>query len=175
MIKRMMAGCALLSCIAFAQDNRKPGLWEITSTMQSQGMGIPEDRLAKMTPEQRAQVEAMVSSQMKRAAQPTISKSCETAETIKREQTFGQDRNKSCKVTPISSSGSKRVMQISCDGATGKTEGTITVESIDPEHFTGTMAMHINAEGRKMEMNSKASGKWLGPNCGDVKPYDYSK
>jgi hypothetical protein len=180
MITRILTGCALLSYIAFAQDPRKPGLWETSVAMQMPGMAIPEDRLAKMTPEQRAQVEAMMSSRMGRGAQPTTSRSCETAETLKREQTYGQDKNKTCKATQVSSSGSKRVIQINCENESMKSDGTMTVEFLDPEHFNGTMVMHVNAQGRSMDVNQKISGKWLGADCGDVKvadpkPRDLSK
>jgi hypothetical protein len=177
MIKRMMTGCALLSCVVYAQDNRRPGLWELSAQMQGPGMAamIPEDRLAKMTPEQRAQVEAMMASRMGGGAQPIITKSCETTETIKKEQAYGQDKNRTCKVATVSSTGSKRVMQISCDTPNGKSEGTMTVDIPDPEHFNGTMVMHVNSQGRSVDMNQKITGKWLGSDCGDVKPRDYAK
>jgi hypothetical protein len=175
MIRRVLTGGVLLGCVAFAQDNRKPGLWETSVTMQMPGMAIPEDRLAKMTPEQRAQVEAMMSSRMGRGAQPISTRSCETAETLKREQTYGQDKNKTCKATTVSATGSKRVIQISCATENVKSEGTMTVEMPDPEHFAGTMVMHVNTQGRSMDTTQKISGKWLGSDCGDVKPRDYSK
>jgi hypothetical protein len=176
MIKKVLTGCALFSCIGYAQDNRKPGLWETSVQMQMPGMGIPEDALAKMKPEQRAQVEAMMSSRMGPGAKPFVSKSCETAETLKKEQTYGADRGaQSCKTTQVSNSGSKHVIQISCDTGNGKSEGTMTIDTPDPEHFTGAMQMHVTTQGRSVDMNQKMTGKWVSSDCGDVKPLNYSK
>jgi hypothetical protein len=175
MITKVIAGYALFSCLVLAQESRKPGLWETSVTMQMPGMGIPEDRLAKMTPEQRAQVETMMSSRMGRGAQPITHKSCETPETLKREQTYGADQGRTCKATPVSSSGSKQVIQISCENENMKSEGTITVETPDSEHFSGTIVMHVNNQGRNMDMTQKISGKWISSDCGDVKPRQYAK
>ena len=55
------AAIALAQAAEYAKPNIKPGLWEVTVTPKVSGeMPIPEDQLAKMTPEQRAKVEAMV-------------------------------------------------------------------------------------------------------------------
>ncbi len=175
MITKVLTGCGLLSFLVFAQESRKPGLWETSVTVQMPGMGIPEDRLAKMTPEQRAQVEAMMSSRLGRGAQPTTNRSCETPETLKREQTYGADRGKTCKSTPVSSSGSKQVIQLSCENENMKSDGTITVDTPDSEHFNGTIVMHVNSQGRIMDMNQKISGKWISSDCGDVKPRQSTK
>lgn len=175
MITKVLTGYALLSCVVFAQESRKPGLWETSVTTQMPGMAIPEDRLAKMTPEQRAQVEAMMSSRMGRGAQPITNKSCETPETLKREQAYGADRGKTCKATPVSSNGAKQVIQLSCETENMKSDGTLTVETPDSEHFNGTMVMHVNSQGRNMDMTTKISGKWISSDCGDVKPRQYSK
>jgi hypothetical protein len=175
MITKVLAGYALLSCVVFAQESRKPGLWETSVTMQMPGMGIPEDRLAKMTPEQRAQVEAMMSSRMGRGAQPITGRSCETAETLKREHAYGADLGKTCKITPVSSNGTKQVIQLTCEMENGKTDATVTVETPDLEHFNATGVMHVNTQGRSMDMTQKISGKWISSDCGDVKPRQYAK
>src|SRR5258708_40299104 len=74
--------------------DRKPGLWETTSTTEMSGMPgmpagmpqIPPEQLAKMTPQQRAQVEAMLKSRMGAAGgapQSNTSKVCLTADSFK--------------------------------------------------------------------------------------------
>ena len=63
---RFLLALITLSAVAlWAADNIthlnvKEGLWETTSTRLMTGMGIPADSLAKMSPEQRAHVEAMM-------------------------------------------------------------------------------------------------------------------
>jgi hypothetical protein len=176
MIARILTGCALLGCIAFGQEsNRKPGLWETSVTQQMPGMPGMEERLAQMPPAQRAQFEAIMKSRMGPGAQPTVTKSCETPETLKREMAYGQDGGKTCKITTVSATGSKRVLQLNCENANMKSEGTATIESPDSEHFTGTVQMHVNSQGRSMDVTQKISGKWLGSDCGDVKPRELAK
>jgi hypothetical protein len=176
MTVRILNACALLACVAAAQDShRRPGLWETSITTQTPGMAIPDDRLAKLTPEQRAAFQAAMSSRMGAGAQPLITKTCETAETLKTEDNYGQYKNTSCKITPVSSSGSQRVMHMSCETATIKTEAKIIIENSDPEHFSGTIVTQINSQGRNMESSQKLSGKWISSDCGDVKPRVYSK
>jgi hypothetical protein len=174
---RLLAACALFACAGLAQDIRKPGLWETSVTMNTPGMGIPEDRLAQMTPQQRAQVEAIMSARGGGGgARATVTKACETAETLKHESSYGQESNgRTCKVTPVSMTGSKKVLNISCESANMKSEGTMNIDLPDSEHFNGTMQMHVVSQGRTMDITQKMSGKWLGPDCGDVKPRDYSK
>jgi hypothetical protein len=135
------------------------------------GMPIPEDSLAKMTPEQRAQLEAMMSS----GAPPFTNRSCETAETLKRQHAYGADRGKNCKTTPVSSNGSKQVIQFSCETDDVKSDGTLTVDTPDSEHFNGTIVMHVKSQDRNMDMTQKISGKWISSDCGDVKPRAYPK
>jgi hypothetical protein len=175
MTQRLFIAYALFSCIAFAQATRKPGLWETSSIMQVPMAGvIPPDRLAAMTPEQRAQFQAMMSSRAGRGAQPVVSRSCETPQTIAQAESFLTDKIRTCKVTPVSTSGSRRVVQVSCDTNDAKSEGTLTIDMTDSEHYNGSMVMNIFTGGRKMEMSQKMTGKWLGANCGDVKPRQIS-
>jgi hypothetical protein len=81
----------------------------VSSPGGASGMpAIPEDRLAKLTPEQRAQFEvAMKARGGGRASQPTVTKSCITQDQLNKPLTFGQDNNKSCTGTLVSSSCSR--------------------------------------------------------------------
>jgi Protein of unknown function (DUF3617) len=65
----LQAAVASLACTAavtalvqgadFTKPNIKPGLWEVTTNPKMSGqMPIPEEQLAKMTPEQRARLQA---------------------------------------------------------------------------------------------------------------------
>jgi hypothetical protein len=165
----------ILGGIAFAQTSRlKPGLWEAASEMNMGDVAsmIPQDKLAKMTPEQRAQVEAM----MKRSAStPMSTKLCYTKEQLDKGLNYNMERAGTCTSKTISNNGSKQVSEISCDSAKAKTTGTVSMEAIDPEHYAGVVQMHSVSNGQPRDMTIKVTGKWLGSNCGDVKPLDYSK
>jgi hypothetical protein len=60
------ATVALLAQAAdFVRPNIKLGLWEVTNNPQVSGqIPIPEDQLAKLSPEQRAKIEAMIQNGM---------------------------------------------------------------------------------------------------------------
>ena len=165
----------ILGCGLWAEDAIKPldvklGLWETTSTFQSSGMppvNIPPDALARMTPDQRAKVEAMMKGQG--SSRTTTTKSCMTREKMKRSEMF-YDEQKQCTKTVVSSSSSKLEMRLQCtmEGG-GKADGTVRVERMNSESTKGSVQMVSTSGDHTMNMNSTFTSKWLGPDCGDVK------
>src|ERR1700737_5419758 len=91
------------------KPNIKPGLWEVATNPKTSGeMPIPEDQLAKMTPEQRARLEAAMKAHMTNGAKPRVYKECMTPEKIARGfdiDPHGDDS--SCKRNVISSSANE--------------------------------------------------------------------
>ena len=75
-----VAVTTLVHAADYTKPNIKPGLWEVTVTPKMSGeMPIPDDQLAKMTPDQRAKVEAMVKGA---GSKPHVYKDCMTPEKI---------------------------------------------------------------------------------------------
>ena len=70
--------------------NVKEGLWEMTMTHSMTGMpavpNIPPDALAKLPPEQRARVEAMMK------GGPNVQKVCITKEKLEKHSAFSNNR-----------------------------------------------------------------------------------
>ena len=149
----------------------KLGLWETTSSVQTSGMppvNIPPDTLARMTPEQRAKVEAMMKSQGSGSPRTTTSKTCMTPEKMKRSEMFYEQ--KQCTKTVVTSTGSKLEMRMHCTMEGGaKADGTVRVERINSESTKGSVQMVSTSGDHTMNMNSTFTSKWLGPDCGDVK------
>ena len=165
----------LFSLTLFAADkiaplNVKEGLWEMTVTHSMIGMpampAIPPDALAKMPPEQRARIEAM----MKGGASTDVHKQCVTREKLERQSAFSDDR-KECTRTVLNSTGSKLEVKIHCEksGGQGSTDGTLLVEVVGSDNVKGSMHWVTNSSGRNMNMDFTFSSKYLGPACGDVK------
>jgi Protein of unknown function (DUF3617) len=183
MVRRILVGVAFAGALcsaAFADAlNVKPGLWETTvsSPGGAPGMGaIPQDRLANLSPEQRAAIEAAMRARGGGGSQPTVTKSCITAEQLSKPLTFGQDNNRSCKVSLVNSTRSKQEMALSCDNPNMKATGTLTIESQNDEHYTGVLLIHADGgDNGGMQINRKFTGKWISSDCGDVKPRDTSK
>jgi len=164
----------ILGCGLWAEDAIKPldvklGLWETTSTSQTSGMppvNIPEDALARMTPDQRAKMEQM----MKGSGSPRTNtvKSCMTREKMNRAEMFGADR-KNCTRAVVSSSGSKTEVRMECTDSGTTMKGIVRVERISSDSVKGSMQMTTTSGDRTMNMNSTFTSKYLGPDCGDIK------
>lgn len=173
----ILAGLALLWPIAsWAADdvkplNAKPGLWESSTRTEIGGKPmtmpqIPESALAKMPPEQRAQVEAMMKSG--RNGGPMVTKVCMTQESL-RAGAFGR-HDKPCTTKVVSSSATRQVLHVECAQQQAKSAGDITVEALDPQHIKGTVLMKSSVAGQTRDMKTTFESKWLSPDCGDVKP-----
>ncbi len=155
-----------------------PGLWEHSMTMKSQGgqmeaaMAQMQEQLARMTPEQRKQMEAMMSSRggsgmAMAAGKPTSVKVCITPEQAARDEIPQSQGN--CQQTSRERSGNTLKFKFACTGeraATGSGEYTF---SGDKAH-TGRVIVETMMRGQPERMEMEHSGRWLAADCGDVKP-----
>jgi Protein of unknown function (DUF3617) len=175
----LVAGVSLM-LIAEAADpiklDVKPGLWEIASEGQINGAPpVPEDVLARLTPEQRARFEASMQASMANAAKPRLSKHCMTPEKIQRGLDMEQQNNASCQRKVLSNSASKMDISEDCSDANGTTSIGEHFELSGPEQITGTVHVVRTAGGKSMTVNSTIHGKWLGASCGDIKDFELEK
>jgi len=160
---------ALFCATAWAADttplNVKTGEWEATVTGESSGqVPIPPEMLNKMTPEQRAKMEAAMKTLQ--APRTTVHKQCVKKEDLGKP--FGGDEErKSCKQTIVTSSSTRQEIHMDCEMGGGKQSGTFKLEAVDSGNVKGTMEMTASNGGRTMNMNSAFSAKWLGPVCSE--------
>jgi hypothetical protein len=166
----------ILFCVAvlWAADNITPlnvkeGLWEMTVTHSMTGMpampNIPPDTLAKMPPDQRARVEAMMNGQ----PSTDIRKECITKEKLEKHSAFSANRGE-CTRTVVSSTGSKLELKFHCEEKQSSSDGTFLMEAIGSDNVKGTMHSVINtSSGKTMNMDLTITSKYLGPACGDLK------
>ena len=148
--------------------NVKEGLWEMTVTHSMTGMpavpNLPPDALAKLPPEQRARVEAM----MKGSASTDVHKECITKEKLEKHSAFSNNRG-DCTRTVVNSTGSKLELKLHCEEKQATTDGTLVVEALGSDGVKGKMHSVTNTDGHAMTMDFTFSSKYLGPACGDVK------
>ena len=141
----------------------KPGQWETTVNGMTSGMPpIPDEVLQRMTPEQRAKMEAAWKARSG-ASTTTVNKNCIKKEDL--DKPFGPDSAKTCTLTFVSSSATKQEIRVTCNRESMTGNGTLKVEALDSEHIKGEMQMTANAGQHTMNMNSSFSSKWLGPTC----------
>jgi hypothetical protein len=141
----------------------KTGEWESTMTSETSGqLPIPQEMIDKMTPEQRAKMEAMMKARGMQGPRTTVTKSCVKQEDL--DKPFGRE-NKSCKQSIVTSSATQQEIHMECDMGGGKQVGTLKFEAVDSSTVKGSMQMTASNAGRTMNINSTFSAKWLGPAC----------
>jgi hypothetical protein len=184
-VKRILLASVMMCPVAiWAQDIKpldlKPGLYENTTVSQISGLQMPNmpqltpDQLAKMPPQARAQFEAMQKGGAG-APQTHTSKACITREQLSKPIFDGGDKGCSYKLT--SSSFNSQTIHVECTRGNTKTAGDITLDRVDAEHLKGDMLMKTSGDsstagsmGQNMTIKLTFTNKWLGSDCGDVKP-----
>jgi hypothetical protein len=172
-VSGLAAACVLALPVRADGLAVKPGLWESSS---SSGSGaprpsmaqIPPEQLARMTPEQQAMIRQRLSGGGG-GAQPTTHRYCVTQAMIQKGFT-GPDNDQRCTRTIISNTASAVEVRIVCTGEHPAT-GTISVRATDAASVAGTMDMTVSdGHGGTMPIHSTFQSRWLGADCGDVKP-----
>lgn len=168
----------LLGAATVAQAQKlAPGLWENTLTMKSgdgkmeAAMARMQEQLAKMPPEQRAQMEAMMASRGVAlggaGGAPNAVRVCISKEQAERnELPTGSDGR--CKRDSMERTGSTLKFKVTCTDPAGTGEGTFNF--ISDKAYSGSMVMNVTRDGRAMRMDMQQEGKWLGADCGTLKP-----
>lgn len=172
-----LAVTAWVHAAGLTKPNIKPGLWEVSINPKISGaMPIPEDQLAKMTPEQRARLEAAMQAHMAKGTKPRVYKECMTPEKIARGfeiDPHGDDA--SCKRNVVSSSTKELTLHDECSKPERKTVTDVHFEVKDGTQMSGKINVVVTSAGKTMTVNNTLQGKWLGASCGTVKDAELEK
>jgi hypothetical protein len=146
----------------------KPGLWERTSTMQQPGMpamAMPPE-MANMPPEKRAQMEKMMGMM---SGKPTTTRECITPEMLQRWEDYARQQSQGqCTHEVRERTPQKVSMTVTCDG--GRSTGTMEFLAPAPERMTSTVQMLHKTPAGERSMKLDSDARWLGADCGEVKP-----
>ncbi len=167
-----LAATAPLAAADLVKPNIKPGLWEVSIKPQISGqMPIPDEQLAKLTPEQRARMEAAMKTYMANSGKPRVYKECMTPEKIARGLDLdrrGEDA--SCQRKVVSSSANELTMHDECNDSSRKTVSDVHFEMKGGTQMSGKInVVSTSANGKSMTASSTVEGKWVATSCGDVK------
>ncbi|MDB5874078.1 MAG: hypothetical protein JWQ07_3520 [Ramlibacter sp.] len=173
-MKRTFVLAAALAAIASGAGAQqlKPGLWEINNKMQGAGMddrnAQMQQQLANMPADQRKMVEEMMAKQgVKAGAGGGMSvKICMTKEMVERNEVGAQRGD--CTTTQQSRSGNTMKMAFTCTNPPSSGEGQVTFAS--PESYSMRMNVSTVVQGKPEKVSMEGNGKWLGTDCGSVKP-----
>lgn len=173
----MVAAACLMTAVAApgAGQNQplqvKTGLWQVTQTTTINGgvAALPPDmqaRLAQMTPEQRARIEAAMKDQLGGAPHTTTFKSCVTQKDLdKQPWSSGTE----CKWTVITSTGTDMEARgTACE--LGKEEGMsseihIKIHVVDPGDARATFDGKATGNGHTLTLSGTHTAKWIGATC----------
>ena len=157
-------------------QNLKPGLWEMSTQMQggaagsADAMSKMQSEMAKLPPEQRKMMEDMMAKQgmqMGAAAGGGMAiKLCLTQEMVERNEMAKQQGD----CTHTSSPRSAKTMKFTfvCTKPPSSGEGEVTFSS--PEAYSSRVSVTSTARGKPEKTDIQSSGRWLGADCGNVKP-----
>jgi hypothetical protein len=95
---------------------------------------------------------------------------CVTQESLKRGLAFGAEDRPSCKQTVSKGSRTARELQMTCTERGGRQTIHVRYEAPTPDTMSGTVDIVMSDGGRQMSMKQVMRGRWIGPDCGDVKP-----
>ena len=134
-------------------------------------MAQVNQQMANMSPEQRKKVEEMMARNGVKMGPASPGggmsvKICMTKEMAERNEVPAQQGD--CKTTQQSRSGNTMKMAFSCSKPPSTGEGQITF--VSPEAYTTKMVMTSMASGKPQKVDMEGGGKWLGADCGSIKP-----
>ena len=156
---------AALTAAGAEKLNVKVGLWEITSLSRFSGMPpLPKEVLDKMTPQQRAEMEAKIKAAAAEEPEPEVSSECITQEDL--EKPFNSANAEECTQTIVRTTRNTQEIRLVCSGKT-KGSGTFRVTSPTPETMTADLDLKVGEGANVMSITSKIKGRWLGADCGD--------
>ena len=143
----------------------KTGQWQTTSTVNSGGtFAMPSDYMAKLTPEQRTQVEAAMKEMSKPKTTTRTNQDCLTQDQLNRGTPFKPD-NKECTQKVLSSTSNKLSVEQDCMEHSMSTKTLMSFEAEDPELVKGTGTVTVTSEGHTFTSNISFTSKWLSSSC----------
>ncbi len=169
--------CAAWMAAPASAQSLKPGLWEMNTKMQStnpeiaRGMENMQKQLAAMPPEQRKMMEDMMAKQGVKMGDGKGGgmsvKMCMTKEMAERHEVPMRHEG-DCTTTHSPMVGGKMKMSFTCTKPPSSGEGEMSFNG--DASYNMKMNVTSSNSGKPETMNMESSGKWLGSDCGDIKP-----
>lgn len=181
-MNRSCTHCALavslaLCSFAAAAQTMQAGLWEFKTQVDMGGASTPgmpgtqemQQQLAQLPPEQRQMLEDMMAKNGMGAApgSATAMRLCMTPAMLARQQMPVQMPG-NCRTESSPRSGNTTHIKYSCSDPSSSGEGDVTVTS--PGSYSMKMIATTTVEGQTQKVTVQGKGRWLGADCGSVKP-----
>ena len=175
-MRQTALACLLAAaCLPATAQSLKPGLWEVHNKMSGnaqmdQAMAEMHKQLATMPADQRKQMEAMMAQRGVAMAPGSggggmAVRTCMTKEMVDRNDVPMQD---GCRITSQQRSGNTTKMAFACSNPPSSGDGQFTYHS--GESYSSRMTVKTVVQGRNETMAMEGTGKWLGADCGSIRP-----
>lgn len=169
----LIAGLAGLPSFCQAQA-MKPGLWEFKQTPQldparQAQMAQAQKAMESMPPERRQMIEQMMAQKgvsMNMAGGTITIKTCVTKEQAERNMA-PVTHHGNC-TQDVKRSGSTIQTHFVCTDPASEGDATVTLRG--NEGFTNDVTIRHERQGKTETTKVSGEGRWLGADCGDVKP-----
>ncbi|HSI54264.1 MAG TPA: DUF3617 domain-containing protein [Ramlibacter sp.] len=182
MTRYLIAAALAVAATTAGAQNLKPGLWEVTNKMQTASgqmeaqMAQAQAQMAAMPPEQRKMMEEMMAQRGVKlgAGGPgsgMSAKICLTKEMVERNEVPAQQGD--CKTTQHARTGNTMKMSFVCTNPPSNGEGQVTF--VGPDAYNMKMLVNTTVQGKPEKINMDGTGKWLGADCGNIKPMEMPK
>jgi Protein of unknown function (DUF3617) len=159
--------CGLTMSAAAEPLHIEPGLWEVTYSYSLQGEP-PPSVLAKLTPEQRAEMEKKWA-ERKGQTKTSTSKTCVTLEDLAKGTAFESDddaHKEGCRRTVNTQTASRWTVAEHCDTDSGPAERSVELVANNARSVSGSMHA-VKGEGSAASgLNMTFTGKWAAKECG---------
>ena len=175
-----LMACSLVPALAQnAPIDMRTGLWEVSTQRATTGMpkmpampAIPPAALAQMPPAQRAQIEAMLKARRGAVSGKHVAKVCVTAASLRKGAAFGMPHKANCERTKNVRTTHGWDIQEVCHQDGGRQSMNIHYEVVNRETLQGAVNIAMHERGHDITMKQVSHGRWLGPDCGKVKPVE---
>ena len=161
----LLATLSLLGAAGAHAQTMKPGLWEITSQNQMEGMSMPA--MPAIPPEQMAKMKEMGIKMPSMGGQGmgVTMRHCVTKEQAEKGIPPQPKNDMRCEQKSVKREGKKVSWSIACTGQHPVT-GTGSLMFDSPEHYQGNSTINMQDPQRgAMTMKQSYSGKWLSASC----------
>lgn len=178
----LSAALAVGTTLAQGPGGLKAGLWEsrtLKMTVDGKDM-LPQMKaareqmqqsLAKLPPEQRKKMEAMMATQG--GGDPTVQRMCVSAEMAKKEQPIlPRPAHADCAEPKLDRNGNRTAFEFSCKQGEGTIAGKGETVATGDQVTTKVETVTSDKSGAKRTMVAETQMKFIGADCGGLKPLD---
>ena len=160
---RLIAAAAVLLPVAAFAGHGKPGLWNISTTMQMANM-------PQMPPEAMAMMKSRGMSMPGMGGAPITTQICMTQEQVNGDVPPAMHNSaESCTTKLLSQTATSMKSEVTCHG---RMEGVGQAEMSwrGNEHYEGTYSFKGTMEGQPQAISTRYTGDFVKADCGAVKP-----